>query len=172
MANEEEKKAKDYLKIFSAPKPLKVTLKREVARPEKSKKKPDICLKELPVENNNDSIVGEDFDSHFDDDFEVPEEENAKELSQPEEEKPKELSEPEIEHCFADDFNVDDVEDCSITNAITEENLLNGWDTMRNGVENENWSDITIDASELHLTQDEEGTSVSVDLLICNNSVR
>lgn len=169
MENKEEKRAKDYLKSLSVPKPLKIKLKTGMVKPENSKEKQ--ILKELPVENNihdlitKEEVCFESFDSPFDDDddFEVPEEEI---LLEPE---PKMDIEEEYAQYFADDFDIKDLEekeDFSTLNGITEENLVNGWETMHSEVENESRNDVSFNISELPLTQNEEGASVSTDLFL------
>lgn len=157
----EAQSAKDYMKSFSVPKPMKVKIRTSLVRPDTPKQTSlrkeivedivspeevngssaecDITENQCVIEQNNDEheqLDNNEFnDISFDDDFDV---DNIKEDAEPSEaSKTKEQ------------------------NHITEENLVSGWETMQEGVENMKQEEDTVDISELPLVTNSSGDKVN-----------
>lgn len=68
---------------------------------------------------------------------------------------------------FDDDFdmtlleNVEEKEESLVKTAITEEQLLNGWETMQQGVENATQNTVIVNAEELPVVENDEGKQVT-----------
>lgn len=67
---------------------------------------------------------------------------------------------------FDDDFDVTLVEDFEVNKTpvqtdVTEEQLLNGWETMQQGVENTTQKTVIVNAEELPVIENEEGKEVA-----------
>lgn len=66
---------------------------------------------------------------------------------------------------FDDDFDMTqieefEVEETRVKDAVTEEQLLNGWETMQQGVENATQNTVIINAEELPTVENEDGNQV------------
>lgn len=146
----EKQATRDYMKTFSLPKRPPLPTAASVANKENK-----ISNSQKPIEKDHNSPPAsvieepaEDFD-----DFAVEESVDV---------------ETQQDSVFDDDFDMTQVEEFEFEekpakiNVLTEEQLLDGWDTMQQGVENATQNTVIVNAEELPVIENEEGKQVIV----------
>ncbi|GLV41422.1 DNA polymerase alpha subunit 1 [Carabus blaptoides fortunei] len=157
----DEQTAKNYLRSFSAPKPMKVKIKTGIVRTETTKK---TQVQKKVVE---DIVQPEEFNSsNTIAECDITENVNATGQSN----HVHEVDNNDLQDIsFDDDFDMDNIKEIpeqieksksKEQNHITEENLVSGWETMQEGVENVTEETETVDISELPLVNNSSGDKV------------
>lgn len=99
----------------------------------------------------------------------LEEEKQPEEINIPED-TAMDCSEPQ-DSVFDDDFDVTQIEEFEAPaegDKVTEEQLLQGWETMQQGVENVSQSCVVVNTGELPVVQNEDGQQVAVIFLLKN----
>lgn len=126
----EKQASREYMKTFSVPRrPLlpKVPIQKNLIN---TSQKVSGEIGKSPQETN-ESVVQQQQDSVFDDDFDMTQ---------------------------VEEFEIK--ETIETGSAVTEEELLNGWETMQQGVENVTETTVVINTGELPLVENEDGVKV------------
>lgn len=151
----EKQATRDYMKTFSLPKRPPLPQVASVANKENK-----ISNSQKPIEKVHKSPLHflEDLAEEFDDSI-VEESVDVEQRQQ------------QQDSVFDDDFDMTQVEEFEFEEApakstvITEEELLNGWETMQQGVENAMQNTVIVNAEELPIIENEEGKQVTEEFI-------
>lgn len=143
----EKQLSREYMKSFSVPKrpqlPKSLTTKENTISNVEQLIKPTQKLREVKdvaLEEGNEGVV---------------------EKTQREEEIRDEVPATCSESVFDDDLDMTQVEEFEpVREAIAEEDLLKGWETMQKGIENQVQTSVVVDSKNLPVTENEEGKKV------------
>lgn len=159
--------AKNYMKSFSRPKLQVATSKNKENTPINIKEESQVTHESIHIENQpNEDIEMDIKKDNFLDNTKLYNDNHTID-------KQEELMSTEISDVFDDDFDMTQVEDIEMetslpnqnesnSKVITEEQLLNGWETMQENVSNVEGRQVQVDVTQPPLVDTGSGEKVSI----------